>query len=232
MFMLQAEFVCDGGERRVKAASHANPNNDGFDYNSSNSLRDYPLALKHPSPSLKHSQINAEVLERDSCNPLNNFSDSTVQFPPVPNFMGQARHTKITQLPNILGLERILPNCDPTRPDAQETYQNTGGYTCHYCSKSFDRRSNCLRHEMVHTNDRPYQCHLCPKNFITKANLKYHLLRSQEHATLDWFELHSVDTYAIIRLLFCGIYSSICNGLLFYFSDWPFSVPNITTEIS
>ncbi|KAF2362776.1 BTB/POZ domain [Trinorchestia longiramus] len=56
-------------------------------------------------------------------------------------------------------------------------------FLCRFCNKGFERRDNCIRHEKVHTGDRPFLCPLCPKRFITKANLQYHLYRSQEHAS-------------------------------------------------
>lgn len=54
-------------------------------------------------------------------------------------------------------------------------------HLCTFCGKAFDRRANRLRHERIHTDDRPFLCPLCPKRFITKDNLRYHIERSFDH---------------------------------------------------
>ncbi|XP_076050674.1 B-cell lymphoma/leukemia 11B-like [Oratosquilla oratoria] len=67
-------------------------------------------------------------------------------------------------------------------PSSLLTRLSSKNYKCSFCGKAFQRRANAVRHEKIHTGEKPFLCILCGRGFITKANLQYHIDVSQEHA--------------------------------------------------
>ncbi|KAL4235060.1 hypothetical protein ACF0H5_006698 [Mactra antiquata] len=49
-------------------------------------------------------------------------------------------------------------------------------HKCKHCMKTFQKPSQLLRHERVHTGDRPFECKLCTKAFNQKGALQMHIL--------------------------------------------------------
>lgn len=49
-------------------------------------------------------------------------------------------------------------------------------YNCKICNKSFIKQSLLLRHEMIHTGEKPFKCTICDHSFIQKGTLRVHLL--------------------------------------------------------
>ncbi|XP_066484843.1 zinc finger protein 398-like [Tiliqua scincoides] len=49
-----------------------------------------------------------------------------------------------------------------------------GSYICGECGRGFNHHSNFLRHQMIHTGERPYACGECGKTFIRKEHLATH----------------------------------------------------------
>ncbi|XP_048367500.1 zinc finger protein 777-like [Sphaerodactylus townsendi] len=49
-----------------------------------------------------------------------------------------------------------------------------GSYICGECGRGFNHHSNFLRHQMIHTGERPYACSECGKTFIRKEHLATH----------------------------------------------------------
>ncbi|KAK9395954.1 zinc finger protein [Crotalus adamanteus] len=49
-----------------------------------------------------------------------------------------------------------------------------GYYICGQCGRTFNHHSNFLRHQMIHTGERPYACGECGKTFIRKEHLATH----------------------------------------------------------
>uniref|UniRef100_A0ABM5GMD6 Zinc finger protein 212-like isoform X1 n=1 Tax=Pogona vitticeps TaxID=103695 RepID=A0ABM5GMD6_9SAUR len=47
-------------------------------------------------------------------------------------------------------------------------------YICGECGRGFNHHSNFLRHQMIHTGERPYACAECGKTFIRKEHLATH----------------------------------------------------------
>ena len=49
-------------------------------------------------------------------------------------------------------------------------------YVCKICGKPFKLKSALIRHERIHSDERPYNCDVCDKNFKEKCYLTRHQL--------------------------------------------------------
>ncbi|XP_013397435.2 zinc finger protein 665-like [Lingula anatina] len=47
---------------------------------------------------------------------------------------------------------------------------NKPSYQCQYCEKIFTLKSNCVKHERIHTGERRFKCRYCDKTFVEKRS--------------------------------------------------------------
>ena len=48
-------------------------------------------------------------------------------------------------------------------------------FTCEECNFVFKKRSHLLRHQLVHSDERPYKCNICEKSFRSSFHLNRHV---------------------------------------------------------
>ncbi len=65
-------------------------------------------------------------------------------------------------------------------------------YECDMCEKRFVARERLVKHQLIHTGDKPFQCELCEKAFSTKSSVKEHVLRI--HSKVKPFHCDTCDT--------------------------------------
>jgi predicted RNA-binding Zn-ribbon protein involved in translation (DUF1610 family) len=52
--------------------------------------------------------------------------------------------------------------------------QKMPSFKCSYCVKTFVLKGSLVRHERIHTGEKPYKCDICGKAFNQSGNLKGH----------------------------------------------------------
>jgi len=65
---------------------------------------------------------------------------------------------------------------DQNRPKKHKVEPSLGQiFSCSVCCKQFRSNSHLIRHQQVHTGERPYQCAVCDKRFSEPSSVKRHM---------------------------------------------------------
>lgn len=151
-----------------------------YSYKPSPSQAVYPPPPPPPSiitankPASYFSSIHGSSYFYYQSNALNNPANQTFTYkpPPQPAAPGPSSST-ITPTSGSGVWQNTATSSVSTTQQLYEDPQ-LKPFRCGTCAKRFARKSDLVRHERIHTGDRPNKCHVCDKAFIQRSALTVH----------------------------------------------------------
>ncbi|XP_017024914.1 zinc finger protein ZFP2 [Drosophila kikkawai] len=107
-----------------------------------------------------HKQMHQETAKEFMCGVCNRQFFNSIDYD---------MHLKIHQKPRDLEATR-MPEHRSTAGDKEKP-----GFPCQYCERVFSRPYEKVKHERVHTGEKPYSCEVCGKTFRVSYSLTLHL---------------------------------------------------------
>lgn len=169
---------------QIAASSNNVENNKQHSKTSLEQNRDpnYILTGSSFPPSSTHSTFNSKQLPRQRSislslnSPRMNFSAILPGPYPIKNDLLDCMSQYC--MPREKGLflsESDDITCTEMESTSHANTQQQKQFSCLTCSKTFTRRSDLVRHERIHTGDRPNICGICGKQFIQRSALTVHM---------------------------------------------------------
>jgi len=85
----------------------------------------------------------------------------------VRHLRGHKKLLRCNQCPKVFWHNSLLTQHQRTHSEEK--------FRCIFCNMGFNQKGHMIRHQRIHSREKPYKCPKCPKSFLRESNLSGHV---------------------------------------------------------